>query len=348
MKNVIYFLSLILIACCYCSAKNDYENIIHQFVELNESMGAAKEDVGVMLANVKATLDKSKKAAANFFRTIETHCASGVARLNAAIKANTDAVTDATSNVNTWGKNLAAAVKDRKDAKSEIAKGRAQLKGLRKRIAKLAMDYRVFAEEADKKLTVVKVLRDIITDELFNRAPGALVQVNKFQQKLSELKEMLNNNSDSLYSPIISVLLDLATEQNFADQGILRKILDNLKNLHKALVDFRTKQEKSLDAEMVTLKKQIKNVKHRIRAYRRMSHQAASKAIDARHYIAFYKHEIAHFTAEAGRMGKAKSFFVKLCDFEKKVHKAAKAHNKRLRSVVLPKLFGSVQTLAKK
>jgi len=95
------------------------------------------------------------------------------------------------------------------------------------------------------------------------------------------------------------------------------------------------------------LKKQVKNVKHRVRAYRRMAHQAASKEIDARHYIAFYKHEIAHFTAEKNRMNEAKNFFTKLCEFEKNVHKKAKAHNQRLKKVVLPRLFTAVQKLSK-
>ena len=54
------------------------------------------------------------------------------------------------------------------------------------------MDYKVFVSEADKKSNVVKILRDIITDELYNKTPGALVQVAKFQQKLSELKDLLN------------------------------------------------------------------------------------------------------------------------------------------------------------
>jgi len=191
----------------------------------------------------------------------------------------------------------------------------------------------------------VKVLRDIISDELFNRGPKAFVQVNKFQQKLAELKDMLNSNSDSLYSPIISVLLDLATEQNFADQGILKKILENLRNLDKALKDFRTKQEKGLDAELLNLKKQVKNVKQRIRAYRRMSHQASSKAIDARHYIVFYTHEIKHFNAEKKRMEEAKNFFNKLCDFQKAVHKKNVATIKKFEKVTIPYLFSSAQKL---
>jgi len=327
-------LSLILISSCFCSATKDYNNIIHQFVELNEAMGVPKEDVGVMIAGVTSALNKSKKAHTSFFRDIETQCASGLAMIKAGIKAADDSTKDATVQKNNWTSNLAKSAADKKDAAANIKKARGELKAARKRVSKLAMDYRVLAEEADKKLNVVKVLRDIINDELFNRAPGALVQVNKFQSKLAELKEMLNNNSDSLYSPIISVLLDLATEQNFSDQGILRKILDNLKNLDAALRKFRADQEKGLDSEIATVRKQIKNIKQRIRAYRRMSHQASSKAIDARHYIAYYTHEIAHFTAEKNRLTAASNFFTKLCDFQKNVHKKAVAFNKRLRAAV--------------
>jgi len=339
-------LSLILIASCYCSANTDYKNVLHQFVELNDQMGTPKESVGVLIANVQSALDKSAKASKGFFRTVETHCASALGHLNTAIKNNADAITSATSNLNTWKDNLAVATKDRKDARSEIVKARVQKKALRKRITKLAMDYRVYATEADRKLTVIKVLRDIISDELYNKAPGAsLVQINKFQGKLNELKELLNNNSDSLYSPIVTVLLDLATEQNFADQGVLKKILQNLTNLDKALKDFREKQEKSLDAEIETVKKQVKNVRQRIRAYRRMANQAASKEIDARHYIAFYQHEIQHFTSEKDRITDAKNMFTKLCDFEKSVHKRAKAAFLKFKKVIIPYLFASAQKL---
>jgi chromosome segregation ATPase len=316
-----------------------------QFVELNDAMGVQKEDVGVIIANVKNTLDKGGKNYKAFFRTIETQCASALAKINSSIKSLQNAVNDATSNVNSWKNNLASATKDRKDAAGNILKGRTQLKGLKTRISKLVMDYKVYATEADKKLNVIKILRDIITDELFNRTPGALVQVSKFQEKLAELKSLLNNNSDSLYSPMISVLLDLATEQNFSDQTVLRKILQNLNNLDKALREFRAKQETTLNSEMKNIKKQIKNVKGRIRAYRRMRQQAVSKAIDANHYISFYNHEITHFNAEKGRMTDELHLFEKLCAFEKKVHITGSKAFKSFRTQVVPYLFSSVQRL---
>jgi len=318
-------LLLISVSFCASSAKNadKFPSILNQFVELNEAIGVEKADVGVIVAQVKNSLSSGKKQFANFFRAVEAHCSSAVAGIKTTIKELNSSINDAKSNQNNWTKNLASATADAKDAKANIVKARGQLVTLRKRISKITLNYRVYAEEADKKLNVVKVLRDIITDELFNKAPGALVQVNKFQEKLAELKGLLNNNSDSLYSPIVSVLLDLATEQNFSDQGVLRKILQNLNNLDKALKDFRAKQEKSFGAELKNIRKQIKNVKQRIRAYRRMRTQAISKRIDAQHYLTFYGHEIVHFNAEKGRKETELHMFKKLCAFEKRMHKRA-------------------------
>jgi len=80
---------------------------------------------------------------------------------------------------------------------------------------------------------------------------------------------------------------------------------------------------------MVNLRKQVKNVKQRIRAYRRMSHQAASKELDARHYIVFFTNEIKHFTSEKNRMSEASRVFTQLCEFEKKIHKKSNTSLKR-------------------
>jgi chromosome segregation ATPase len=308
-------------------------------------MGAQREDVGVIIAQVKNTLNSGSRSYSTFFRALETQCASATAKIGSSLNSYTASIGDAQSNINNWNKNLGSAVRDVKDATANMAKGNVQLANLRKRTTKITLDYRVYASEADKKLNVVKVLRDIITDELLNRSPGALVQLNKFQEKLSELKELLNNNSDSLYSPMISVLLDLATEQNFSDQGVLKKILQNLNNLNHSLVTFRAKQEAALNADITSLKKQIRNVDGRIRAYRRMRAQAVSKQIDAQHYITFYKHEISHFKAEQNRKTNELVLFKRLCTFEKKVWKEGKQGLKSSHSTA-SNLFSSVQRLS--
>lgn len=344
MQNALFFVLFIMSSFCTCSTKDKFASILQQFVELNDAMGVQKEDVGVIIAQVKNTLDGGARQFTSFFSAIETHCASATAKLSSSMKSLDSNVNDAKSNLNNWSKNVGAAIRDQKDAQVNIGKGRAQLVGLNKRTAKITMDYQVYVTEADRKTNVVKVLRDIITDELFNKTPGSLVQITKFHEKLTELKELLNNNSDSLYSPMISVLLDLATEQNFSDQTVLKKILQNLNNLDKALKDFRAKQENSLESEINSIRKQITNVKGRVRAYRRMSAQAVSKKIDASHYISFYTHEITHFTTEKGRKNGEHIMFKKLCSFERKVHKAGNQAFHSLKSTTSV-LFNNVQRL---
>jgi hypothetical protein len=343
MKNVIYVFALLMITFCSCS-KNEYTSVVTQFVELNNAMGVPKETVGVLIANVKETINRGESAYKTFFTAVGTQCAGAESKISSFIKGLKNQAADAQSNINSWNKNLAAAKKDLSESTSNINTGRAQLKLNRNRINKVILDFKVYAAEADKKLNVVKVLRDIISDELLNRSP-ALVQLNKFHAKLAELKELLNNKSDSLYAPMISVLLDLATEQNFSDQSVLRKILQNLNNLRTSLLNFRAQQEVSFNKDLKGLRQEARIIKSRIAAYRRMRNQAQSKAIDAGHYIAFYTHEIAHFNAEASRLGDELVLFKKLCNFERKVHKTGVQAYSHFRNTIVPYLFSSVQRI---
>jgi len=145
------------------------------------------------------------------------------------------------------------------------------------------------------------VLRNIITEQLINSHPGAFLQINKFTDKLNQLKGMLNNDNDSLYSPLVSVLLELASEQNFSDQGILKKILENIGNLDKNLKEYRNKRNADLIAELKNLRGNSVNLAKIRHAYGKMRAQSLSKRIDAQHYIQFYTNEIAHFISEVKR-----------------------------------------------
>ena len=344
MKNAIYVFLLILISFCSCSTKDRFASILQQFVELNDAMGVEKVDVGVIVAQVKNTLNTGSKSYTSFFRTLETQCSSGKARLSASINAAAQSINDANSNINNWNKNLGSAKMDVKGAQFGINEGKRHIFDFQRGLEKLNFNYKVYATEADKKLNIVKVLRDMITDELLNRTPGALVQVSKFQEKLKELKELLNNNTDSLYSPMISVLLDLATEQNFSDQTVLRKILQNLNNLNNALLQFRANQEKALTSNVRNLRRSIKNTQSRIRTYQRMRAQANSKLIDATNYLAFYRNEVSHFSAEKNRLADQLNLFNKLCTFERKVGQQGKTSFSTMKSTV-SNLFARIQQL---
>jgi len=128
----------------------------------------------------------------------------------------------------------------------------------------------------------------------------------------------------------------------------LKQILANLKNLDKSLQEFRAKQEKALDAENDNLKGQMINTGKRINSYAKMKALAASKAIEASHYMKFLQHEITHFNAEKGRKEKEQKMFAKLCDFQKKVHKKEKQAFTHFMKTIAPYLFNKLEKLAAK
>jgi peptidoglycan hydrolase CwlO-like protein len=344
-KNAFYVLFLIVIVYVNCSGRR-LEKLLDDFVELEKIQKKAPTP-GVLLAQIRNAFENQSKANKDFHRTLKTHCTSANTKIQNSINSLTQAITESQNNLNNHKNQLTKSQTSAKDAAGNIKTARAQYKDLQKRLDKTLLDYKVVAQEANQKLSVVKLLRDIISDELLNNAPGSFVQLNKFQEKLNELKGMLNNNNDSIYAPIVSVLLDLATEQNFSNQSILKQILVNINNLDKALKEFRKRQEAGLDTETKSIRAQMKNTVARIQAYSKMRAQARSNALDAQHYIKFYTHEIEHFNAEKGRKTEEQKMFTKLCTFQKSTRKNFKARSERFWKSVQSKLPNNFMALEK-
>jgi uncharacterized protein YdcH (DUF465 family) len=317
-------------------------------VELNNELGNPREDVGVIISNVKNVLTEEEKANDAHFNELSRNCDSADGAITGALNKLNNDVTESTKNLNDWKATLASSAKDTSKAETDIKSTFAKLKQNQIAIDKELEDFKVTVTETDQKLSVVKVLRDIITDELLNAraAKGhSFLQLNKFTDKLNELKEMLNNDSDSMYSPLVSVLLELASEQNFTDQGILKKILENINNLEKSLKEFRTQREAGLNNEMKTLKSNGFNLGKIKNAYENMRAQSISKRIDAQHYITFYTNEIAHYNSEKNRKADEKTLLDKLCAFEKLSHTKDKQNLQDFKAKVLPYIVEQIQKI---
>jgi len=336
---------MLFLTFTYCSSSK-FANIINQFVELNNELGIQKEDVGVIITGVKNVLTEEEKLDDAHFRALTQNCNSGEAAVNGAIAKLSNEVNESTKRLNDWKSALANSFKDVAKAKSDITSTGQKIVANQKSIDKALEDFKVTVTETDQKLNVVKTLRDIITDELINNAGAhSFVQLNKFTDKLNELRDLLNNDNDSLYSPLVSVLLELATEQNFSDQGILKKILQNIHNLDVSLRNFRKQREDGLNNEMKSLKSNAVNLGKIKNAYENMLAQSVSKRIDAQHYITFYTNEIAHFNAETGRKNDEKALLGKLCAFEKTAHEKDKQNLQNFKAKVLPYIIDQIQKL---
>jgi len=154
------------------------------------------------------------------------------------------------------------------------------LKDLEAKIGEEIEHLKTYAIEAEQKLVVIKTLRDIINDELLNAqvsgnnvrdtakaAEPSFVQLKTFTAKLGELKTLLSQSHESLYTPLLTTLLSLAETRGFSDSGILRQILDTVGKLEGSLREFRNKQEtegktniKNLKGQAQEKVKQIKSL----------------------------------------------------------------------------------------
>jgi len=337
---------MLLLTITICS-HSQYSNIINQFIELNDELGNAKEDCGVIISNVKNVLNEEEKLTEAHFNELSANCNSVDGAITTALKKLGNDHNESTKNLNDWKTSLTSSAKDITKAEGDIKSTLVKIKQNQATIDKSLEDFKVVVSETDTKIGVVKVLKDIITDELLNNSAHShsFVQMNKFTEKLNELQGMLNNDSDSLYSPLVSVLLELASEQNFADQGMLKKILQNIDNLDKSLKDFRKQREDTLNSEMKSLKSNAANLIKIKNAYENMRAQSVSKRIDAQHYMQFYTHEIAHYVAEIARKNADKALIDKLCAFENKAHEEDKKGIQDFKKKVLPYIMEQMQKL---
>jgi hypothetical protein len=343
LPNLIFLLYITLVSC---STSNLYAEILNDFVELNSEVGNGSEDLGVHLANVRNIIQSQEKSNNNFFQGLHSTCTSGAAKINEFLAKLTNDINESTNALNNWRKDQEKANVDIKSSEGSLKANAQKITENGKRLKNLAEDFKLAATETDQKITVVKMLRDIITDELLNtKRPGSFLQLSKFQEKLNELKGMLNNDNDSLYSPIVSVLLELASEQNFSDQGILKKILDNINNLDKSLHEFRQRKEAELKSGEKSLRDEETNLQNIRKAYRNMKAQAMSKRIDAQHYLQFFTNEIAHFNAEKKRKEDERDLFAKICAYQDHAEKESKKSLEDFKNKVLPMVVDEIQKL---
>ena len=343
--NLINLTFMIVLAVSSCS-NSLHSNLINQFVELNNKLGNPAEDVGVVIANVKNVINDEEKKNAEHFAFLLSNCLNAGGSVSAAVKTLDNEITESTNQLNTWKASLDKSSAEITRSENNIKSTEAKIAENRKIIDSTLEDFKVSVTETDAKLNVVKFLRDIITDELLNGAsPNSFVQLNKFTTKLNELKAMLNSENDSLYTPLVSVLLELASEQNFSDQGILKQILQNINSLDTNLREFRKQKETALNSSLKSLRAEGNNLLQIRTAYLNMRAQNISDRIDATHYISFYTNEITHFNTEKSRKNAELALLQKICEFEKSSSEQDKKTLEGFKTQVVPLIVSQIEKL---
>jgi predicted nucleic acid-binding Zn-ribbon protein len=298
-----------------------FQEIMDDFVEVHKAAGQ-QVDVGLVLSDVKITLQASEKKYKEFLSSFLTSCDNAQGKVTSFVKRLTDARQEAQNQVsNQWAHQLAKGRSGIKEAQTAAASINKQLEAIRKQMAQIVIDYHQGVSETDSKLHVVKQLRDIIEDELIN--PGkSFIQVGRFQNKLKNLQGLIEKSGDTLYTPIIQTLVELASEQNFSDQKILQAILKNLQALQTSLQSFKKEKETAMNVTLQNLKKQEENLNGQLEDYHHLEQRYVSDVHEANQNTQLLSTEIANLSSEIKRKQDELTNVVHLCNTEKDLFKA--------------------------
>jgi len=209
-----------------------------------------------------------------------------------------------------------------KEAQTNGKKTEDNLARVRKEMTDIVIQYHAGVAEADAKLMVVKQLRDIIEDELINPTGGkSFIQISKFNEKLKDLKTLIEKSGDRFYTPIIQTLVQLASEQNFSDQKILQTILKNLNALEASLKKFKEEKEVSLKVTLKNLKAQEDNLVTQMQDYHHLEQRYISDVTEASENTKILNDQLLTIASEISRKEDELKNINHLCDTENKMFK---------------------------
>ena len=109
--NLINLTFMVLLTFSSCS-NSKYSNIISQFIELNNEIGNAKEDVGVIIASVRNVINDQEKINTELFSALSSNCVSSEASVNGSRTKLSNSLTESTKTLNEWKATLDSSSKD--------------------------------------------------------------------------------------------------------------------------------------------------------------------------------------------------------------------------------------------
>jgi chromosome segregation ATPase len=298
-----------------------FQEIMDDFVEVHEAAGQ-QVDMGLVLSDVKITLQASQKKYQEFLSSFLLSCNNARAKVNTFVTSLTNARNEAQNQItNYWANQLSkgrAGVKEAQTNKQQIA---ARLTNVQNQMTQIVVDYQAGVAETDNKLGVVKQLRDMIEDELMN--PGkSFIQIEKFNDKLATLQALIKKSGDSLYTPIIETLVQLASEQNFSDQKILQAILKNLKALETNLLQFKGERETAMNTTLKNLRAQEENLNGQSQDYNHLEQRYASNIHEAEQNTSLLQTEVSNLNTEIARKQSELENITHLCNTENDLFKS--------------------------
>jgi hypothetical protein len=326
--NIIFLVSLILFSqsFAYMPQESTLKYILGELLELNALAGADKVNLSVLVSRVEDAIKSVQKGAHSVFDEVVNTCKKGHKLYDDAIKRiDDDALTDGVEITNSEKK--VKSLSDRLASyRGELTKAHGELKTLKKNLAEERVLTKQTMSEIHEKRDTVRVLLDIINDELLevnSKAPAGktgFVQIEKVESAVNAIKEKLGNG-DIMFSPLVSALVALTTGRKHSDQATLRKIIGLLNKIDSNLKAFGKKQVESHKKIQNLLQQQFSNKVSQVRNYQRLLADTAEEGNGLRKIVSGLREQVAVGKTHRSIKVSESSHWDKFCDHQRNIAK---------------------------
>lgn len=324
-KTVFFLVALIVIAQCSTKRSFSYDGIIDSLVELNQVAGKDVNDIGVLSSKIQDAAKDTADRFTKFYENLSQRCQGGKALLEGYNKKIEGDKLEIQTRHDAAGDENTSIAEELVKLAGDANQQRSELEDLEKRIKAEIESIRTSAIEAERKIDIIKILRDIITDELLKEPSSpatSFVQLKTFSDKARELKVLLQNSNDSsMYTPLVSTLLSLAEKRGFSDSKILTQILDVLKKLDENLRSFREKQKTDGKKIIDTMREQVQQKLDQIKATAQIIAGKKSDQISNERIQKTTSTELEHISKEQERKVREIQNWDKICSNQDSVRK---------------------------
>jgi len=285
-------------------------------MQIQQDLELPTTEIATRIAPIQQALEDTAAKFSDFYNAQATSCNSGKSQMSDFIgKLQNDkvAIGAEENKYHTEFESRGAALESEQ---SSLRAYQAELHEIEEEIKKEIENLRIYGIEAEEKLVLLKYLRDIIIDELMKEpAAQSFIQLKVFNDKMRQLKVLLEKSHDSKYAPLVTSLLTVLETRGFSDQGILQNILNVLSKLQENLLAFREKQESNGKQNIENIKERGKNKVIDIKQTAHHIAESRSIVANAEHQIRRLGKEQELLDHEIQRKNHELSFWSELCHY---------------------------------
>lgn len=134
------------------------------------------------------------------------------------------------------------------DLGADLASQQNVINDLNRDLKEAASNFAERVGEANRKVGIIKTLIGIVDDELINKEGNSFLQLStSFYTNMNNLKNSLNKKTDGALTMMVTTLLELAANREYANRDTVKKIRELLVGLRDRTEQFGKDEKQSFE-----------------------------------------------------------------------------------------------------